>query len=166
LDHFEYRDGELYAEDVPVSTLAGAYGTPLYVYSRATLERHWHAFDDALSGHRHLVCYAVKANSNLAVLQDLYRLMRKEMPEHARALRRLIEEPAAADREQRFREIGAILHKLQGVTCYAALPRLRKLLRQWPEQRRSGDEAVIGFCRQVIIELEAISDELDTVGAA
>jgi diaminopimelate decarboxylase len=74
LDHFEYRDGELYAEDVPVSTLAGAYGTPLYVYSRATLERHWHAFDDALSGHRHLVCYAVKANSNLAVLQVLARL--------------------------------------------------------------------------------------------
>jgi len=74
LDHFDYRDGELYAEDVPVSTLAGAYGTPLYVYSRATLERHWRAFDDALSGHRHLVCYAVKANSNLAVLQVLARL--------------------------------------------------------------------------------------------
>ena len=74
MDHFDYRDGELYAEDVPVSTLAGAYGTPLYVYSRATLERHWRAFDDALSGHRHLVCYAVKANSNLAVLQVLARL--------------------------------------------------------------------------------------------
>jgi two-component system sensor histidine kinase BarA len=125
--------------------------------------------EDGLQGDERIIDHAgtlqLSANNeNLA--QDLYRLMRKEMPEHARALRRLIEEPAAADREQRFREIGAILHKLQGVTCYAALPRLRKLLRQWPEQRQSGDEAVIGFCRQVIIELEAISDELDTVGAA
>jgi len=74
LDYFEYRSGELYAEEVPVRALAEHYGTPLYVYSRATLERHWHAFDDALSDHSHLVCYAVKANSNLAVLQVLARL--------------------------------------------------------------------------------------------
>ncbi len=74
MDHFEYRQGELYCEDVAIATLAEQYGTPLFVYSRATLERHWHAFDSAFDGHDHLVCYAVKANSNLAVLNLLARL--------------------------------------------------------------------------------------------
>ena len=74
MDHFEYRGGELHCEDVAIAELAATYGTPLYVYSRATLERHWHAFDSALAGHDHLVCYAVKANSNLAVLNLLARL--------------------------------------------------------------------------------------------
>jgi diaminopimelate decarboxylase len=74
MDHFEYRQGELYCEDVAIVELAEKYGTPLFVYSRATLERHWHAFDNALAGHDHLVCYAVKANSNLAVLNLLARL--------------------------------------------------------------------------------------------
>ena len=74
MDHFNYKDNSLYCEDVAISTLAEIYGTPLYVYSRATLERHWHAFDDALAGREHLVCYAVKANSNIAVLNVLARL--------------------------------------------------------------------------------------------
>jgi diaminopimelate decarboxylase len=74
LDHFNYKDGSLFCEDVAISTLAETYGTPLYVYSRATLERHWHEFDDALAGREHLVCYAVKANSNIAVLNVLARL--------------------------------------------------------------------------------------------
>lgn len=74
MDHFDYRDGELHAEDIPLSRLAEQYGTPLYVYSRATLERHWRAFDEALAHRRHLVCYAVKANANLAVLELLARL--------------------------------------------------------------------------------------------
>ena len=74
MDHFNYKDDALYCEDVAISTLAETYGTPLYVYSRATLERHWHAFDAALAGRDHLVCYAVKANSNLAVLNVLARL--------------------------------------------------------------------------------------------
>jgi diaminopimelate decarboxylase len=74
VDHFEYRGGELHAEDVPLAELARRHGTPLYVYSRATLTRHFHAFDQALAGHEHLVCYAVKANSNLAVLQVLAKL--------------------------------------------------------------------------------------------
>ena len=68
------KTNALYCEDVAISTLAETYGTPLYVYSRATLERHWHAFDAALAGRDHLVCYAVKANSNLAVLNVLARL--------------------------------------------------------------------------------------------
>ncbi len=74
MDHFEYRDGALCAERVPLSAIAAAHGTPTYVYSRATLERHYRAFDDALNGLEHRVCYAVKANSNLAVLQVLARL--------------------------------------------------------------------------------------------
>ncbi|WP_152208522.1 diaminopimelate decarboxylase [Marinobacter changyiensis] len=74
MDHFNYRDGQLYAEDVPVADIAERFGTPAYVYSRATLERHYRAYDDALSGRPHLVCYAVKANSNLAVLNVLARL--------------------------------------------------------------------------------------------
>lgn len=74
MDHFEYRDGELYAEAVPLAAIAERHGTPCYVYSRATLERHWRAFDAAFAGLPHLVCYAVKANGNLAVLQVLARL--------------------------------------------------------------------------------------------
>jgi diaminopimelate decarboxylase len=74
MDHFSYRDDRLFAEDVPVHAIADAFGTPCYVYSRATLERHWHAFDRALGDRPHLVCFAVKANSNLAVLNLLARL--------------------------------------------------------------------------------------------
>jgi len=74
MDYFNYRNGELYAEDVPVSEIAERFGTPAYLYSRATLERHYRAYDEALAGHPHLVCYAVKANSNLAVLNVMARL--------------------------------------------------------------------------------------------
>lgn len=74
MDHFEYRDNRLYAEDVAVADIAAVVGTPCYIYSRATIERHWHAFDQAFGAHPHLICYAVKANSNLAVLNILARL--------------------------------------------------------------------------------------------
>ncbi len=74
MDFFNYRDGRLWAEEVDIAAYIGQWGTPCYVYSRATLERHWRAFDDALSTLPHLVCYAVKANSNLAVLNVLARL--------------------------------------------------------------------------------------------
>ncbi len=74
MDYFDYRNGRLFAEELELAALAAEYGTPCYVYSRATIERHWHAFDTALSGQPHLVCYAVKANSNLAVLNLMARL--------------------------------------------------------------------------------------------
>ncbi|MBK8322211.1 MAG: diaminopimelate decarboxylase [Betaproteobacteria bacterium] len=67
-------DGELWMEGVPLSAVAQRFGTPCYVYSRAAIEAGWRAFDDALAGTDHLVCYAVKANSNLAVLGTLARL--------------------------------------------------------------------------------------------
>ena len=74
MDHFTYRDGRLRAEDVDLEDIVRCVGTPCYVYSRATLERHWRVFDAALGDRTHLICYAVKANSSLAVLQVLARL--------------------------------------------------------------------------------------------
>ncbi|WP_374090354.1 diaminopimelate decarboxylase [Methylomicrobium lacus] len=74
MDYFNYRNDELFAEDVPVEQIVKQYGTPCYVYSRATLERHWRAFDSAFGAHPHLICYAVKANSNIALLNLLARL--------------------------------------------------------------------------------------------
>ncbi|MFH1915216.1 MAG: diaminopimelate decarboxylase [Pseudomonadota bacterium] len=71
MHHFEYRDGVLHAENVSVPDLARQYGTPLYIYSAATLTRHFQAFDSAFDGLDHLTCYSVKANSNLAVLKLL-----------------------------------------------------------------------------------------------
>jgi len=74
VDYFNYVDGQLMAEQVPVTDIAAQFGTPAYVYSRATIERHWRAFDDALGDHPHLICYAVKANGSLGVLNILARL--------------------------------------------------------------------------------------------
>ena len=74
MDYFNYRNNELYAEDVPVQDICHQYGSPCYVYSRATLKRHWLAFDRAFGDHAHLICYAVKANSNIALLNVLARL--------------------------------------------------------------------------------------------
>ncbi len=74
MDFFNYKNGQMMAEDNDVAKLANRYGTPLYIYSRATLEQHWHAFDAALGDQKHLVCYAVKANSNLGVLNILARI--------------------------------------------------------------------------------------------
>ena len=71
MDHFLYRDGQLYAEDVPVAEIAAAVGTPVYVYSTATLLRHFRLFDEALAWGPHLVCYAMKAASNQAILKTL-----------------------------------------------------------------------------------------------
>lgn len=71
MDHFLYRNGALYAEDVPVAEIAAHVGTPFYLYSTATLLRHYHLFNEALSGTDHLVCYAMKAAGNMAILKTL-----------------------------------------------------------------------------------------------
>ncbi len=73
MHHFSYKNGELYAEDVPLSAIAAQVGTPTYVYSQATLERHFKVFDEAFAGLDHLVCFAVKANSSHAVIATLAR---------------------------------------------------------------------------------------------
>ena len=74
MDFFQYKNDRLMAEDLPVSDIAAQFGTPLYIYSRATLERHWHAFDKAFGEHPHLICFAVKSNPNLAILQVMAKL--------------------------------------------------------------------------------------------
>ena len=74
MDYFDYKNDQLFAENVPLKKIASEYGTPCYVYSRATLERHWHAFNDAFADQPHLICYSVKANSNIAILNLLARL--------------------------------------------------------------------------------------------
>ncbi len=74
MDHFTYQGGQLHAESVALAKIAQSVGTPAYVYSRATLSHHFQAFNQALQGIPHLICYAVKANSNLAVLNVLARL--------------------------------------------------------------------------------------------
>ncbi|CAM4272475.1 diaminopimelate decarboxylase [Pseudoalteromonas ostreae] len=74
MDFFDYKNNQLYAEDIAVKELAAQYGTPCYIYSRKTFERHYLAFAQAATNHKNLVCYAVKANSNIAVLNVLARL--------------------------------------------------------------------------------------------
>jgi diaminopimelate decarboxylase len=74
VNHFDYRDGALYAEDVSIADIASAVGTPFYCYSTATIERHYRVFADAFRRMDALVCYAMKANSNQAVLKTLARL--------------------------------------------------------------------------------------------
>ena len=74
MNFFQYKNNKLYAEDIPVQQLAEQFGTPLYVYSRATLERHWHAFDSAFGNRPHLICFAVKSCSNIGVLNIMAEL--------------------------------------------------------------------------------------------
>ncbi len=72
MNHFNYRDGRLHCEDVPLAEIAAEHGTPAYVYSQATLSRHFRVFDEAFAGVDHLIAYSVKANSNLGVLALLF----------------------------------------------------------------------------------------------
>ena len=74
MDFFQYKNNQLMAENLPVKQLVEQFGTPLYVYSRATLERHWHAFNNAFGEHPHLVCFAVKSNPNIAILNIMAKL--------------------------------------------------------------------------------------------
>ncbi len=74
MDYFNYKEQHLFAENVAIADIIAEYGSPCYIYSKATLERHWHAFNNAFGVQKHLICYAVKANSNLAILNVLARL--------------------------------------------------------------------------------------------
>jgi len=122
MDHFQYTNGELNAENVAVSTIAEQFGTPTYIYSRATLERHWHAFDSAFEGLEHSVCYAVKANSNLAVLNVLARLGSGFDIVSAGELARVLAAGGRADRSV-FSGVGKTVAEIQyalqqGVRCF------------------------------------------------
>ena len=74
MSQFEYRNNQLFAENLPVQDIVQAVDTPCYIYSRNAFETQWQAFDSAFGAHPHLVCYAVKANSNIAVLNVLAKL--------------------------------------------------------------------------------------------
>lgn len=74
MDYFQYQQQQLMAEQVAVQDIAQQFGTPLYIYSRATLTRHWQAFDQALGDHPHLICFAVKSNPNIAILNVMAQL--------------------------------------------------------------------------------------------
>lgn len=74
MNHFHYKNQQLFGEEVAIADIIAEHGTPAYIYSRATLERHWHAFDNAFGSHPHLICFAVKSNSNLALLNVMARL--------------------------------------------------------------------------------------------
>lgn len=133
-NHFERRDGELFAEQVALAELATRYGTPLYVYSEATLRRHFHAWHDPL-GDRGLVCYAVKANSNLAVLALLASLGSGFDIVSAGELERVLQAGGRADRTifsgvaKSEAEMGAALQA--GIHCFnvESEPELHRLNR-------------------------------------
>ena len=74
MNHFEYKNQQLFAEEVAIADIIKAHDTPVYIYSRATLERHWYAFDNAFGEHPHLICFAVKSNSNIALLNVMAKL--------------------------------------------------------------------------------------------
>lgn len=121
---FEYLSGRLHAEAVDLVALAEKVGTPAYVYSRAAVEEAWRSLDDALSGHPHLVCYAVKANSNLAVLDVLARLGSGFDIVSIGELERVL---AAGGRPERivFSGVGKSVHELEralkvGIRCFNA----------------------------------------------
>jgi diaminopimelate decarboxylase len=74
IDYFHYRQNKFFVDEVALEDIAEQYGTPCYIYSRKAFERNWHAFQDAFAGKPHMICYAVKANSNIAILNCLARL--------------------------------------------------------------------------------------------
>ncbi|MHB0950592.1 MAG: diaminopimelate decarboxylase [Allorhizobium sp.] len=122
MNHFEYRDGVLYAEDVPVPEIAEAVGTPFYCYSTATLERHYKVFSRAFEGADAMVCYAMKANSNQAVLKTLARLGAGVDVVSEGELRRAIAAGIPADRIM-FSGVGKTIHEMDlaleaGIYCF------------------------------------------------
>jgi len=122
MDNFEYRGNQLFAEDVPASAIANTYGTPTYVYSRDTIERNYLAYTQALVGDKHLVCYAIKSNSNLAVLNVLARLGAGFDIVSVGELERVLAAGADADKVV-FSGVGKQAHEMRralevGVHCF------------------------------------------------
>ena len=110
MHHFAYRDGVLHAEDVDLRVLAEEIGTPFYCYSTATLERHYRVMAQAFAGTDHLICYAMKANSNLAVVRHFANLGAGFDLVSGGEIRRGAERPLAGDLGQR--DAAAVIHRL------------------------------------------------------
>jgi diaminopimelate decarboxylase len=122
MHHFHYRDGVLHVEDVNLSSLADDVGTPLYVYSNATLERHYHVMDKAFEGTDHLICYAMKANSNQAVIKTMAALGAGMDVVSEGELRRAIQAGVAA-RKIVFSGVGKTAREMafalkEGIACF------------------------------------------------
>ena len=122
MNHFDYRDGVLYAEDVSVPEIARAVGTPFYCYSTATLERHYRVFAEAFSSVDSMVCYAMKANSNQAVLKTLARLGAGVDVVSEGELRRALAAGIPANRIM-FSGVGKTIHEMDlalevGIYCF------------------------------------------------
>lgn len=130
---FQYREHQLYAEDVPLAAIAAEYGTPCFVYSRSQLEQQFRAYQNALGEHPHLICYAVKANSNLAVLNVLARLGAGFDIVSGGELARVLAAGGRADRVI-FSGVGKTVEEMQqaleaGILCFnvESLPELERL---------------------------------------
>jgi diaminopimelate decarboxylase len=122
MHHFQYRDGVLHAEDVNLSSLADDVGTPFYVYSNATLERHYQVMDKAFEGTDHLICYAMKANSNQAVIKTMATLGAGMDVVSEGELRRAIQAGVAA-RKIVFSGVGKTAREMafalkEGIACF------------------------------------------------
>jgi diaminopimelate decarboxylase len=122
MHHFHYRDGVLHAEDVNLSSLADDVGTPFYVYSSATLERHYQVMDKAFEGTEHLICYAMKANSNQAVIKTMAALGAGMDVVSEGELRRAIQAGVAA-RKIVFSGVGKTAREMafalkEGIACF------------------------------------------------
>lgn len=122
MDHFHYHNGHYHAEQVPLIEIAKQFGTPCYVYSKATLQHHYQVFEHALAGHAHKICYAVKANSNLAVLQVLAQMGAGFDIVSVGELERVLAAGGRADRVV-FSGVGKLVHELEralevGIYCF------------------------------------------------
>src|SRR5690606_10235607 len=133
MSSFQYRQHQLYAEDVPLAAIAAEYGTPCFVYSRSQLEQQFRAYQNALGEHPHLICYAVKANSNLAVLNVLARLGAGFDIVSGGELARVLAAGGRADRVI-FSGVGKTVEEMQqaleaGILCFnvESLPELERL---------------------------------------
>jgi diaminopimelate decarboxylase len=133
MDFFEYRNNALFAEALAVKDIVHHYGTPCYIYSRATLERHWHVFHQSLQDHPHKICYAVKANSNLAVLNCLARLGSGFDIVSSGELERVLVAGGQADKIV-FSGVGKLAHEIKralqvGIYCFnvESMPELSRI---------------------------------------
>ena len=114
MNYFAYKDNRLFVEEVAISDLAARFGTPFYVYSTRTLRRHYRVMDEAFAGTDHLICYAMKALSNLSVLKLFAARTRSSARWCARR-----PPPAARSRSTRSRTCGATAPRSMRTLCAA-----------------------------------------------
>src|SRR3990172_2463856 len=167
MHHFAYRDGVLHAEDVSLAALAGEIGTPFYCYSSATLERHYRVMDEAFAGTDHAICYAMKANSNQAVVKTMADLGAGMDVVSEGELRRALAAGVPA-RKIVFSGIGKTAHEMafalkEGIACFnvESEPELELLS---AIARRTGQRATVSI--RVNPDVDAKTHHKITTGKA